>query len=275
MKIFSVKNNTIEALPRNASACKQRFTLIELLVVIAIIAILAAMLLPALSAARERARSSNCIGKLKQVGLAMQMYADDHKETLPPRYTHIPEADNLRCLNGHRNDKTALADANGMIMLIYRGYFGEPPFTALDDNRLKIVMEMFYKCPSDSINFWQEYKNNANTTLKGTMSYTRLWVSGPNIGNYGYTAADADKCERNRLTGSADPNNKTMFDAGAPYLFTPENWGKADAVGTPNHPNAINALALGGHVNSIAKPGDKSVMGSSWKNRIVRFLDEN
>ena len=163
------------------------FTLVELLVVIAIIAILASLLLPALSRARESAKGIICIGNLRQTGNSLLMYSDDFKNMFPHPYigaTSTPWAQTLRATDYLANYKATTCEAvsqwtgSGSSSFHTFGMNVHPGVLQPDDNdvvatnlsKLKNPSHNWMLADSASMGWWSE--------LRQAMKIGNTWGTG-------------------------------------------------------------------------------------------------
>lgn len=150
---------------------KKLFTLIELLVVIAIIAILASLLLPALSSARSKASEIACMNKLRQLGIAVTVYAGDWDDYVPPPFTdsngyHKPYCTYVLRNTNKRPGYFALA------LLQVEGYIGPPEMlycTGQPEHRYFTIDNSHHQTP------WQ----SSDQLVSGYMYHPYVEGSGP------------------------------------------------------------------------------------------------
>lgn len=238
----------------------QGFTLIELLVVIAIIAILAAMLLPALAAAKRKAYNVNCTSNLKQVGAATAMFTSDHDDYLPNGETGVKNTRGLSVAQRASYWNT-MPNPDDWMPIALLPYVGGPTFSPLPIFPLVTnVMKVFF-CPSN-----EKYSKPTNPAF-----FSYELVEGFSIAGRGYCGLTTKPFGYNAASGSGGEAPKKITSIvsnrarGVSDIWaivdsdTKGNSGSGAAAGEniapePAHGSSRNYLWFDWHVESVRVP---------------------
>ncbi|MBS1369132.1 MAG: prepilin-type N-terminal cleavage/methylation domain-containing protein [Lentisphaeria bacterium] len=218
---------------------RKQFTLIELLIVIAIIAILASMLLPALNQARDRAKSTQCVNTMKQLGLGMAQYLADSGDSLPPLF-------------GRKTNSQPFWHQ----MLYGTGAASDPNLVSKRSGGYISTAQM--RCPAMAGSYPLE-KSNSWWCWNPHYGFNERILRNTDIANYTDSTYISRKITRqsspSRKIGAADTWSTSGDRSVGSWRFVPGNY-NTSGYGIPaaRHAQGVNLLYLDWHVGSQKAP---------------------